>query len=46
MQNCGPYLSYTCSQLKADNTVYRENFAPILFSPFSPSYLRANLKLG
>ena len=27
-------------------TVYRENFAPILFSPFSPSDLRTNLKLG
>ena len=27
-------------------TVYREIFAPVLFSPFSPSYLRSNLKLG
>ena len=28
------------------DTVYRENFAPVLFSPFSPSDLGANLKLG
>ena len=28
------------------NTVYRENFAPVLFSPSAPSELRANLKLG
>ena len=28
------------------NTVYRENFAPVLVSPFSPSDIRANLKLG
>ena len=27
-------------------TVYRENFAPVLFPPFSPSDLRANFKLG
>ena len=27
-------------------TVYRVNFALVLFSPFSPSGLRANLKLG
>ena len=33
-------LRFPCS------TVYRENFAPVLFSPFSPSDLRANLKLG
>ena len=28
---------------KNRNTVYRENFAPVLFSHFSPSNLRANL---
>ena len=27
-------------------TVYRENFTPVLFSPFSPLDPRANLKLG
>ena len=29
-----------------NTTVYKENFAPVLFSPFSPSGLRANSKLG
>ena len=29
--------------ISSENTVYRENFAPVLFSP---SALRANLKLG
>ena len=40
----GSILSVTLFSLKI--TVYRENFAPVLFSPFSPSDLRANLKLG
>ena len=29
-----------------EHTVYRENFALVLFSPFLPSNKRANLKLG
>ena len=34
------FIRFNCS------TVYRENFALVLFSPFSPSDPRANLKLG
>ena len=34
------------SMLFYDTTVYRENFAPVLFSPFSPSDLRTTFKLG
>ena len=32
--------------LLVEQTVYKENFAPILFSPFSPSDMRTNLELG
>ena len=28
------------------STVYRGNFAPILFSPFSPSDLKGEFKIG
>ena len=31
---------------KMQNTVNRENFAPVLFSPFSPSNLRGEFKTG
>ena len=34
------------ASMNIKNTVYRKNFAPVLFSPFWPSNPRANLKLG
>ena len=42
----GPNKIHIAKLEHSDNTVYRENFTPVLFSPFSPSGLRANFKLG
>ena len=40
------YVNFKSDYLELLFSVYRENFAPILFSPFSPSGSRTNLKLG
>ena len=37
-------MNLTFELLHGRLPVYRENFAPVLFSPFPPSDLRANLK--
>ena len=37
---------FPCVQYIQWYTVYRENFAPVLFLPFSPSELRAKFKTG
>ena len=39
------YLKQTVEKSK-ESTVYKENIAPVLFSPFLPSDRRANLNLG
>ena len=39
-------IFYCCKALHGVNTVYRENFALVLFSPSSPYQLRVNSKLS
>lgn len=43
-----PYIIDDARKLpsRKSATVFREIFTPVLFSPFSPSLLRANLRLG